>query len=282
MATKTEKKKNTAKTKSVKITSAKKNDFSTIITRRKTTIKDIAESVIKSAKKKSSSKTSRKITNDVPAYINELYAPMYLNAEISNNLDDNRLWTLATFGYNNKLANAVCEEINYQSSVLQIGATFGKQIDKIIEKIGPYGSLDILDVTPTQIDRCQNKFIYQHPKINFIQQNAANPIEKKYDAVVCYMLLHEVPLATKHDIINNILNALNPNGKVIFIDYHNPVNYHPFRYLAKIFNRLYQPFAEVLWKKEIHSFVENPDDFTWEKSLYFGQFYQKVVVKTKK
>ena len=214
----------------------------------------------------------------LPAYVKEVYGYIYEDQEVSRNLDDNRFGTLFTLGYNNKLAKAVCREVNYPSSVLQVGATFGNQIDKIASKIGQYGSYDIIDVSKTQIERCRNKFIYEYPKINFILQDATSPIEKKYDCVVCYMLLHEVPDPTKHKIVNNILSAINTNGKVIFVDYHAPSKWHPLRYIVKAVNRLYQPFAESLWNHEIKDFAENPNDYVWRKSLYFGKMYQRVVV----
>ena len=189
---------------------------------------------------------------------------------------------LATLGYNNKLADSVCDEINYQSYVLQIGATFGKQIEKIAAKIGPYGSFDLIDVSKTQIERCQNKFIYSYPKINLLHQDAAEAINGSYDVVVCYMLLHEVPDPTKHKIVENALRAVKVGGKAVFIDYHNPSEWHPLKYIIRAFNRLYQPFAESLWKNEIKSFADNSQDYTWKKTLFFGRAYQKVVATRKK
>jgi len=232
---------------------------------------------------KKDAKTSERKSVDLPAYIREIYAPIYLNKQNSKDFDDNRLLTLLTLGYNNKLANSVCDEINYQNSVLQIGATFGKQIEKVLTKIGPYGSFDLIDVSKVQIERCQNKFIYSFPKIEFLQQDAAEePIKGNYDVVICYMLLHEVPDPTKYKIVENALKAINAGGKVIFIDYHLPMDFHPLKYLIRAFNRLYQPFAESLWKNEIRNYAENPEKYTWKKTLFFGDVYQKVVVTRKK
>ena len=257
------------------------------VTKTKKTTEKSPEKKRKTSVKKSSETTRssvRKSKNDVvlPAYIKEVYAPIYENMETSQNLDDNRFWTLLTLGYNNKLADSVCDEINYQSSVLQIGATFGKQIEKVASKIGPYGSYDIIDVSKTQIERCQNKFIYPYPEIGLINKDATEPFDGNYDVIICYMLLHEIPEQAKHKIVNNALNAIRKGGKVIFVDYHNPSQCHLLKYVVRLFNRLYQPFAESLWKNEIRSFADNPDNYTWKKTLFFGKMYQKLVATRKK
>ena len=58
------------------------------------------------------------------------------------------------------------------------------------------------------------------------------------------MLLHELPIASKIKVVENALNSLNENGKAVFIDYSQPTYWHPLRYIVRMFNRLYQPFAE--------------------------------------
>lgn len=244
--------------------------------------KEAEKKVITKEKPEKFSKKALSKEIPLPAYIKEIYAPIYEDMEISQNLDDNRFWTLVTLGYNNKLADSVCDEINYQNSVLQIGATFGKQIEKVATKIGPYGSFDLMDVSKTQIKRCENKFIYPYPKIELLYQDATEAIKGNYDVVICYMLLHEVPDPTKHKIVMNALNAVKVGGKVVFVDYHNPSKWHPLKYFIRLFNRLYQPFAESLWKNEIRSFADNAQNYTWKKTLFFGRTYQKVVATRKK
>ena len=104
-----------------------------------------------------------------------------------------------------------------------------------------------------------------------------------YDAVVCFMLLSEVPSATKSKIINNALQMVKPGGKVIFVDWHNPLYYHPLRYVVRMYNRLYNPFVERLWDREIDTYVsaELKPEFIWRKSTYFGRMFQKLVAVRK-
>ena len=214
-------------------------------------------------------------TVKTPAYIKEIYGSIYENEKISRFLDDDRIVSLMTFGQQNRLVNDLVKEISTNSKVLQIGCTFGKQIEAVADKIGAYGKYTIVDVCAKQLERCKSKTLYQ--KINFQSHNGSKAFSEKYDAVICYMLLHELPPTTKSKVINNALNCVEEGGKVIFVDYHNPSKWNILRYIIKPFNRLYQPFAESMWKQGIETYVANKDHFSWRKKTYFGKMYQKMV-----
>ncbi len=210
-----------------------------------------------------------------PAYVKELYAGIYENEKLSRFLDDDRIVTLMTFGQQNKMVKDVVDEISTNSRVLQIGCTFGRQIDAVAEKIGAYGKYTIVDVCAKQLERCKSKAIYQ--KINFQSYDGSKPFTEKYDTVICYMLLHELPPVTKAKIINNALECVEEGGKVIFVDYHNPSKWNLLRFIIKPFNRLYHPFAESMWNKSIESYATHKEHFYWRKKTYFGKLYQKTV-----
>jgi len=210
-----------------------------------------------------------------PAYVREIYGKIYENEKISRFLDDERIVTMMTFGQQNKLVNDLVKEISTNSKVLQMGCTFGRQIEAVAEKIGAYGKYVIVDVCQKQLERCRSKAIYQ--KIDFQSHDASKAFSEKYDTVICYMLLHELPPVTKAKVINNALNCIEEGGKVIFVDYHNPAKWNLLRFFIKPFNRLYQPFAENMWKKNIESYVKHKEYFSWRKKTYFGKLYQKTV-----
>ncbi|MDR1026518.1 MAG: hypothetical protein LBL47_03870, partial [Lactobacillus sp.] len=92
---------------------------------------------------------------------------------------------------------------------------------------------------------------------------------------------HEVPILTKIKIVNNAVSAISPIGKAVFIDYHNPDISNPLKYFVRMWNRLYQPFAEKLWDREINSLATQQDDMVWRKTTYFGRMYQKVIATKK-
>lgn len=219
----------------------------------------------------------------LPIYVKEIYGKIYEDTKVSKFLDNVRLLRFLTLGNNRKLIESALKEIHQNNKVLQIGGTFGDQIEQTAEKIGHYGRYDMVDVSETQMQRLEDKYKYLFPQMNFILKDGTEPMEEKYDVVLCYMLLHELPILTKIKMVNNALASVNETGKVVFIDYYNPEKWHPLRYFVRMFNRLYQPFAEKLWDREIHTFADKDkkNDFFWKKLTFFGGMYQKVVASKK-
>lgn len=220
-------------------------------------------------------------TADIPSYQKEFYSWLYQSAKVSNWFDNQKFIDFLTFGHSSKMIRSCIDEIAVHSNVLQLGATFGNQIDEVATRLGVYGEFDLLDVNQKQLRRCRSKYCYKYPFMRFINQDAVIPLDKQYDVVICYLLLHELPEQSRSKVINNALKMVKPNGKVIFIDYNNLSSWHPLRYFVKLFNRLYQPFAESLWYKEIRSYSRNQEEFYWRKKTFFGKMYQKLVATKK-
>ena len=161
-----------------------------------------------------------------------------------------------------------------------MGLTFGNQIDETAMAIGSYGQYDIIDINQNEVTRAIEKYwqIYKNLKI-FKQDARTMKATASYDVVICFMLLSQVPSASKYQIVNNALKMVKPGGKVVFIDWHNPLYWHPLRYLVRMYNRLYHPFVERLWDRDIETYATNKmrGQFSWLKSTYFGRMFQKTV-----
>ncbi len=221
-------------------------------------------------------------TKKLPAYSRLIYGDIYNNLQKSMARDSNLSANLRTFFQYNKLVNAALNNIKMNQSLLQMGLVFGNQIDQVAQRIGAYGQYDILDINGLQVSRCQEKYGNIYPAMKIFEQNAANiDIKNQYDVVLCFLLLQELPPATKARVINNSLNAIKPGGCAIFVDYHKPAPWHPLRYFVRMYNRLYNPFVEKLWDRDIDAFAKNKSQFVWRKSLYFGGMFQKVVATKK-
>ena len=216
-------------------------------------------------------KTSKK----TPKYLTKIYPNLYFNSYLYNFLDNAMVQNILTLGYHNILTDELKKEITPHSNILQIGATFGNQIDKAYSVLGVLGSYTIIDILPNVIENCKEKHLEQ--RINFIEANAKNSFKEEYDTIICYMLLHELPPLTRNKVLENIIKSLKPDGKAIFIDYNLPSHYNPLKYFIRTFNRLYQPFAEALWKNNIKDLTPNAETCSWSKQTYFGGIYQKVV-----
>lgn len=218
----------------------------------------------------------------LPAYSSLIYGDVYNSPEMSAKLDTLSSARKRTFYQYQKLINSMLREIKMNQSVLQMGLVFGNEIDQVAQRIGAYGQFDVIDVNPLQVTRNKEKYGNIYPAMNLWHYDAAEfKFEKKYDVVICFFLLSELPIVTKGKVINNALRAVKEGGSVIFIDWHNPLSWHPLRYLVRMHNRLSHPFAEKLWDREIDTFAERKTEYLWRKSTYFGRMFQKVVATRK-
>ena len=214
-------------------------------------------------------------TQNIPPYIKNIYSWLYLSPTFYSILDNSILLNLLTLGYHHILTEEVKKEITPHTHILQIGTTLGCQIDKVYSSVGMLGSYTIIDVIPKLLEISREKHLDQ--RINFVHANATRTIKGEYDTIICYMLLHELPPYTRALVLNNIIKSLKPGGKAIFIDYHLPSSYNPLKYFIRAVNRLYQPFAERLWKSSIKELTPHAEKCTWSQQSYFGGVYQKVV-----
>jgi len=210
-----------------------------------------------------------------PAYLDSFYGAFYRKGKLRALLDDNRVQSFLSFGFRSRLIDDLLEEVGTNSSVLQIGCTFGDQIKKTAEKIGKYGSYTVMDVLEDQLAFCkeQNK----NQNINFVLYDARKPFDEKFDAVVCFMLLHELPLTSRRKIVNNALEGVKKDGKVIFIDYDKPSKLNLLYFVLKPLNRLFFPLTESLQETSIQALAQKSAHFTWYKKNYAGKMFQKVV-----
>ena len=218
----------------------------------------------------------------VPLYLKEIYGDFYTNENLYAFFDKPWVNFILTCGYSAKLLNALLKELKPGQKVLQMGCTFGNQIFETAAHIGKKGNLDILDVSSLQLKRCKFKIGRSFPQVDFICQNANIAIKNTYDVVILYGLLHEVPHVQKTKILQAALDSIKEGGKVVIIDYHKPKIWYPFRWPVKLFNRLYQPFAEVLWDRDLDTFVKDKSKYFWRKTQYCAGMYQKVVIEKKK
>ncbi|MBP1531904.1 MAG: class I SAM-dependent methyltransferase [Alphaproteobacteria bacterium] len=219
-----------------------------------------------------------KVLNKLPAYMQILGNKRYSNSWLSGILDDSRVAHITSCFTSKKIMKDMLRDITKNAHVLQIGLNFGSEISTVFNKIRKKGKLDIFDVSDTQIKKASERYSY---KINIMNYNATLPWDEKYDVVICYNLLRELPLDTRKKVMDNALGCLTNGGKAIFIDYAKPEWWHPLKWPLFLYNRLFFPFAESLWEKPIESFCSRKDEFRWSHSYYQGNLYQKVVAVRK-
>ncbi len=212
----------------------------------------------------------------IPAYLHDVYNWAYLNPRNVRLLDNEAVVNTLLWGNSGRLRHAVLAEISKGDQVLQAAHVYGRLIPELAKTIGRGGSLDVIDVAPLQVALCRRK-LQAFPQARARIADAVHPGGNKYDVVVCFFLLHELPKAYKCAVVDALLARLSPSGKVVFIDYHAPAWWHPLRgVMRQIFARL-EPFAEAMWQTKIADIASDPEPYTWRTETYFGGLYQKTV-----
>ena len=217
----------------------------------------------------------------IPGYVTSLYKKAYMDRRYFNHFDSDFFAYLSTFGNYGRLSRALLEEIDTGDSVLKVGNSYGSLIKQIAEKVGEDGFVEIIDILPVQANNARLK-LTPWPFFKATNADAEYFKGNKYDVIICYFLLHELPDEKKSRVISNLLTLLTPHGKIVFIDYYRPHRFNYLRYFLIWLNRLIEPFAESLMNKEIRDFIKEDTRHIWRVKSYFGGLYQKTVVKFKK
>ena len=218
----------------------------------------------------------------IPEYLQKTYWWAYLHPNAVRVFERQWLVNLILWGNFARLRNAALHEMGevIDTKVLQVACVYGDFTEHLVRRLGPNGSLDVVDVAPIQIRNLQNKLSNQSQVAVLRQDSSELHFEDaSHDAVVVFFLLHEQPVEVRRKTIAEALRVTRPGGKLVFVDYHRPVAVSPFRYLMVPVLTLLEPFAMDLWRGEIADWL--PPEIGVAKVVkqtYFGGLYQKVVV----
>lgn len=212
----------------------------------------------------------------IPGYLRSHYNWAYLSRKNARLLDHDLIVAAILLGNHRKLRRALLSEVSIGQRVLQAAHVYGSLIPEIARCIGPTGRLDIIDPVPLQAALCRRK-LQGFPSARVRIADAADVGAPIYDVVSCFFLLHEIPDDKKRAVTTSLLSQVAPGGCAVFIDYHRPASWHPLRgFYRQLFDRL-EPFAEGIWRHEVHEFCDFSAQFRWQKRTMFGGVYQKAV-----
>lgn len=219
-------------------------------------------------------------TVNIPKYLRDVYTWAYIDPVNVRLLDHNWVVNTVLWGNKNKLQRVLFDELEPGHHALLACCVYGDLSPKLAEFIGPAGRLEVIDVSPAQLESCRKK-LRDFPHARVRAADAARPGGGPYDDVISFFLLHEMPDDYKHAVVNALLDSLAPGGKAIFIDYHKPHPLHPLKWITALVFGLLEPFAISLWRTPIPDFATHKDRFSWRTETYFGGLFQKTVAQRK-
>ena len=216
----------------------------------------------------------------LPSYLKEVYTWAYLDPRNARLLDNESVVNTLLWGNSGRLRRAVLAEIAAGDRVIQAAHVYGRLIPDIAGAIGPEGRFDILEISRLQAALCRRK-LRGFPNARVRVGDASRCGKEKYDVALSFFLLHELPDNYKRAVVNAQLVRLSPDGKAVFVDYHEPAAWHPLRgFMRRIYARL-EPFAQSMWHNRIEDFASDAASYDWHTETYFGGLYQKTTARAR-
>ncbi len=218
----------------------------------------------------------------IPAYLQQTYWWAYLHPRAVQLFERQWLVNLILWGNFAKLRDLALSELGdtIDGKVLQVACVYGDFTEKLAQRLGATGSLDVIDVAPIQILNLNKKLGTQTAVQTDLQDSTHLKFgDGLFDFTVLFFLLHEQPEDVRKRTMAEAVRVTRPGGKLVVVDYHRPLSTNPFRYLMKAILRTLEPFALDLWQHEIDHWLPNgyaPAHI--DKHTCFGDLYQKVVI----
>src|SRR5512134_3522873 len=149
----------------------------------------------------------------LPDYLVDTYTWAYLKPSSLVLLDNTFVVTSILWGNLSRLIRVNCAELGPGQRVLQAASVYGRYSSDLATTLGPSGRLDVIDIAPLQVAHCRRK-LAGFPQARVRLADAARPGGGTYDAVCCFFLLHEIPDDHKRQVVDALLSAVPPGGKV--------------------------------------------------------------------
>ena len=216
------------------------------------------------------------IEPSLPDYLRETYTWAYLDPRTVPWLDRPLVVSAILWGNARRLMDAAVAEFTPGQRVLQAAAVYGDFSVRLARQLGPEGALTVVDVARIQVANTRRK-LEAWPTARVLRADLTEPQGTTFDAVCCFFLLHEVPPHARQRIVGNLLAAVEPGGKIVFVDYHRPRWWHPMGPVMALVFRFLEPYARSLLAESIDTLVPAAADFDWQSETRFGGLYQKVV-----
>lgn len=218
----------------------------------------------------------------VPRYLEQIYWWAYVHPKAVRLFEREWLVNAILFGNYGRLRDSALDKLGrtLEGKILQVACVYGNLTLRLQQRLATDASLDVVDILPIQLKNLANKLVADR-RISMIQGDSSSLAcaDASYDQVLMFFLLHEQPERVRRGTLAEAMRVVKPGGKIVIVDYHRPVRWHPMRPLMRLVFRKLEPFAMDLWTDEIEAFM--PSDVkpaSLLKRTFFGGLYQKLTL----
>ena len=218
----------------------------------------------------------------IPRYLEQVYWWAYVHPNAVQLFEREWLVNLILFGNYGRLRDAALDDLGHtvKGRTLQVACAYGNITPRLRQRLAPDANLDIVDILPIQLKNLAGK-MPADDRVCLMQGDSSSLAcpDASYDQVLLFFLLHEQPEPVRRETLAEALRVVRPGGKIVIVDYHRPVPWHPLRLLMTgVFRRL-EPYAMDLWDNELAAFMPaHTPPASIEKQTYYGGLYQKLVL----
>ena len=218
----------------------------------------------------------------IPRYLEQVYWWAYVHPNAVQLFEREWLVNLILFGNYGRLRDAALAELGatVHGKTLQVACVYGNLTPRLRERLAPQASLDVVDILPIQLKNLAKKMPLDE-RVALRQGDSSSLAcrDASYDQVLLFFLLHEQPEQVRRATLSEAMRVVKPGGKIVIVDYHRPVSFHPLRLLMTGVFRKLEPYAMDLWENDIEHFLPtNVRPASIEKKTYYGGLYQKLVL----
>ena len=218
----------------------------------------------------------------IARYLTPVYWWAYVHPRAVHLFEREWLVNTILFGNFGRLRDAALAELGspVQGKTLQVACVYGDLTSRLLKRLAPDASLDVVDILPIQLANLAGKLpVDERVALRQGDSSSLACADADYDQVLLFFLLHEQPEAVRRATLAEAMRVVKPGGKVVIVDYHRPQPWHPMRPLMRLVFRKLEPYAMDLWEHPIEQFLpaSTPPAASHHRS-YFGGLYQKLVL----
>lgn len=149
----------------------------------------------------------------IPAYLEQNYWWAYVHPKAVQVFEREWLVNCILFGHYNRLRNQALNALGdaITGRTLQVACVYGNLTSKLIDRMAPQASLDVVDILPIQLQNLLRK-IPHDTRVSLIQcdSSALAFPDASHDQALLFFLLHEQPESTRRETIRETLRVVKP------------------------------------------------------------------------